>query len=404
MSQLPSPPINGSATGFATAAPAATQDPAIQPPNYGSGMLAPQPPASAATTPPTPPEAVYAQPAVQTPPARPQYTQDQLENLQLRQQLQQILPAFQQYQRVAPHLTEYEAWLAQREEAAAPAPGSAAPAPRKWSPPEFDPAWEGMVRFDEQVGTYVPASPWINPVVADKFNTYRKWQSDAANRIVSDPMSVLDEAGFQERLDAHGAALIQKFHQMQSEQRDTDEARQFLAQNQHSLFMLDTQGQPVVNPYTGEAHLTAIGATFKHYLDQTTEYSMTNKQRREYAVSMTQRDVQDYNYRLAMSGQYAPAAAAPLGQALPAPPSANTPPRDPATGQFLSQAEATKAYFLNRAQAQHQTAAQAAPPPGAHVPQTRVVNEALSGKPMNGAPSFMQMARETAAAMGVGLN
>jgi hypothetical protein len=72
---------------------------------------------------------------------------------------------------LAPHYQGIQSYLGQRQaQAQAPA------ATPEWEAPEFDPRWMDLVQRDPGTGVYL-ARPGVNPLIADKVNSYDQWFS-----------------------------------------------------------------------------------------------------------------------------------------------------------------------------------------------------------------------------------
>jgi hypothetical protein len=215
----------------------------------------------------------------------------------LAQQAQQ----FQQVQPYLPHLQQvsgpdYQAWLAQRQGQQRPA----APAQDKpwwskhWQAPEYDPAWEQMVR-DDGSGNLVPVqgAPFDIPAKLAAFKTYQK---DQINKLLANPYSFL-EGGVKDLVRQEAQQLVQ---QQLGQYQDSIFAQQFTQQNADWLYQKDAAGQfqtqAQLDPRTGQLVqqrlLSPWGQQFRNYVEQAAQYGITDLQKqKDYALGLVQRDV-----------------------------------------------------------------------------------------------------------------
>lgn len=154
---------------------------------------------------------------------------------------------------------------------AAPAAGSgvAAPAaPTKPQAPEWNPEWNQFIRMNPQTGLYEPASVHINPMLAQKANEYKSWQRQQAEKLITDPMSVIGP-DLDSRLKAiKDEAKNELRQEIAVERQRTEGAKivdQFVEKNATTFFQTGPDGKPVVNPITGQFVFTPRGQAAMTY-------------------------------------------------------------------------------------------------------------------------------------------
>jgi hypothetical protein len=163
------------------------------------------------------------------------------------QRLRQVEPYAQAFQQHAPQFMEY---LRGQEKAATPA------APQEqswdqgfWNPPEFNPAWEKLLKRDEQ-GNIV-AVPGAPPDIVPKFLAYAQYQNDFVERFRSSPTKTL-----QPIIDARAEQIAEKaIKKHLAALQETQATQQFLQEHSSWLYEKDANGQvrhePQVHPITG---------------------------------------------------------------------------------------------------------------------------------------------------------
>lgn len=171
---------------------------------------------------------------------------------QLQQHYQQMAPYVQSYQQHAPQFSE---WLRTRHQQAQPAPTTAAQQEedwrkKHWNPPEYNPAWRGLLRSDE-AGNPV-ALPGTPPDILPKYLAYAQYQNEFIDRWKQDPIKAYeDPMRHIAREEARKIAAEEL-----SQYRTVQDARQFTAQHEGWLYERDQQGQVIRdfhwNPSTGQ--------------------------------------------------------------------------------------------------------------------------------------------------------
>jgi len=162
-------------------------------------------------------------------------------------------------QHVAPHLDEFEKWLAEREKAmAAAATPPALTEPTKpafrWNVPEMNPEWYGFCRRDPETGRWSPRAPQLAPY-AHKLNRYEDWQRQTVGTLLTkfpDPaqqavVSRLEqmEKAINDRIQKAVEETILRYEGLQQN-------RQYLDQNLKEFYRTDAQGRPIADPVSGQ--------------------------------------------------------------------------------------------------------------------------------------------------------
>jgi len=143
----------------------------------------------------------------------------------------------------------------------------------KVKPLQYDPDWEHLASLDKETGLWSPKAKFGLQAIeaAEKLNQYVREQADRARRLVSDPLSLLRDAGlenelqqiraeFQKERDALKKELEDKFNQFptqlqqQAEQRRAQSSvEQWVQERSGDLFAQDAQGRVM---FRGDAPIT----------------------------------------------------------------------------------------------------------------------------------------------------
>lgn len=158
--------------------------------------------------------------------------------------LRPLSPYVSAYQQ---HQADFHKWLQERE---------APPAPKQedwtaelgWKPPEWNPAWQTMIR-DDGNGNIVPA-PGAPPDVVAKYNAYRAFRAEQADRLLQNPYEYMQPA-----IKHWAEKIAQDIVQRElSQYRNQQDADRFVAEASPWLYV-NENGQPkvekVFNPQTG---------------------------------------------------------------------------------------------------------------------------------------------------------
>lgn len=197
--------------------------------------------------------------------ARPAATDPTLSPEEARQ-LRALRPYVADY---AQNLREYEEWKASRQspdqQAQQQAAHQQAHQEAKRRVPDFDESMLEMVRRDEN-GNLVPVNEFINPTVVPQVESYLKWYQNEQQRIVRDPLAVLEEAGLQDRfLKPLQDRITQLENQITEEKHQAawSAARQEVLGELSRWVQHDQYGRPLYNQQTGDYLYTPDGQLYR---------------------------------------------------------------------------------------------------------------------------------------------
>lgn len=160
--------------------------------------------------------------------------------------------------------------------------------PRKkvYNPPPYDPAWERMVRQDENGNLTV--LPGYDPSIAQKYLAHHEYRRQWLDRMLSNPTEAL-----QPFIEHHASKLVDERVRAAMEQQQSGSfVNQFLKENSDWLLQQDEQGQAVFDPATGRQMLSPAGRRFKQYVDELGAMGVTDPQMQAHIARMaTQRDL-----------------------------------------------------------------------------------------------------------------
>lgn len=184
---------------------------------------------------------------------------------QQAQQLQALQPYLYDY---AQNMEEFEQWKQQRQQAQQPTAEQAhqkAHAAAKRHVPNFDESMLDMVTRDDK-GNLVPVSEYINPTIVPQVEAYLKWYKNEQSRIVRDPLSVLEEAGIEDRFLKPLNDRISQLEQQIANERNQvamNQARQEIHGELHRWVQHDQYGRPIMDPNTGDYAFTSDGMLYR---------------------------------------------------------------------------------------------------------------------------------------------
>jgi hypothetical protein len=150
-------------------------------------------------------------------------------------------------------------------------PGGQQQAPTKPQAPEWNPEWSQFVRVNPQSGLYETVSPHVNPMLAQRANEYRSWQRAQAEKLITDPMSVIGpdiEAKLAKIKDDAKAEVRQEIAVERRREAGARAVDDFVEKNKSAFFVHDATGKPAVNPITGQFQFTARGQAAMTYASQ----------------------------------------------------------------------------------------------------------------------------------------
>lgn len=207
-------------------------------------------------------------------------------------QLQQYAPYVQQ---VIPHWSEIQEWLQSRQQQAPATTQGKSWWSEFWQPPEYDPAWVRLIEVDPETGQY-RAKAGAPPDVANKFAAWQHYQSQQADKLMSNPFAYFEKA-FETLAEKKAKEIMQ---QSLGQHQETLLTRQFLEQNSGWLYQRDAQGNvltnPWLNPATGSLEsqpvLSPYGQQFKRYVDQAVSLGISSvAKQKDYALMALERDM-----------------------------------------------------------------------------------------------------------------
>jgi hypothetical protein len=189
----------------------------------------------------------------------------------------------QQYAtRYLQHAGQFEQWLTSQQQAAA-----QQQKPSWWSPPEYNPAWRGLVQRDPDTGQ-MTLSPGAPPDILPKLLAYDQYRRDFADRLTSDPVNTLRPFVEDVAREIAGG-LVQQSMGSYQEQLFADN---YVAQNSGWLHQRDQQGNPVLDPFSRQPMLSPAGQRFRGYVEQLQGAGVTNiRIQEQQARAMVERDL-----------------------------------------------------------------------------------------------------------------
>ena len=179
------------------------------------------------------------------------------------------------------HAQAFEQYLSQQQAAQQPAK------PSFWNPPEFNPAWRGLVTKDPDTGE-MRLAPGAPPDILPKMLAYDQYRRDFADRLLSDPVTTLKP--FVEDVAKEIAqGMIGQTMGSYQDQVWTDN---FIQQNSTWLHARDDKGQVVMDPFSRKPLLSPVGERFRSYVEQLHQSGVTNiRIQEQQARALVERDV-----------------------------------------------------------------------------------------------------------------
>lgn len=210
---------------------------------------------------------------------QPPQTPDELANayLQSQQQLAQMQTYAQYGQQFLPYAQQFTEFLRSRAgNQPSPPQQQEAETPKQqrsvdeilkehwnkmWKAPEYDPAWESLVKLNPETQLYEGINPFVPANVVQGMNSYREWKRKSLNDLIDKPFELTWQA------ISPGINEIVK-QQIDSElqaQRINSEFDALEEQYSSILYEHDANGNRVVDPFTGGPKWTAFG---QHVADE----------------------------------------------------------------------------------------------------------------------------------------
>lgn len=130
-------------------------------------------------------------------------------------------------------------------------------------PPEWRDEWAQYLVVDAQ-GNVRAASP-LYEKYAEAYRMRQAWEREAADKLLSDPVGLILQA-------PQFAQTVEKIIQAEFERRRSKEnIQKIIASNADKFFQMDANGNPMVNPVTGEPVLTQVGRFAQEFLRWATD-------------------------------------------------------------------------------------------------------------------------------------
>jgi len=164
------------------------------------------------------------------------------------------------------------------------APQTNQPTEPTWQTPDYDPAWEQMVKLNQETGRYEPAAEYISPSVAEKVNRWADWQRETARRVTMEPWKVALEAGGKQYLDEFEQRMLEKIGEakettvaevttQQQERQQQSDIGEYFNTHANVLFRVDDKGQYEFDT-EGNAVLTEAGRVYSTAQEQAQSYGI----------------------------------------------------------------------------------------------------------------------------------
>jgi len=182
--------------------------------------------------------------------------------------------------RYAPHASEFDQWLADKEKRAKEESQKAQSS--WWTPPPFDPSWEKAI--DPQTGL---AKPGFDPTIPQKLAAYREFQRDKINQFTQDPLKMLEPGLKNSLVPILEELLDKKLGGFQAAQA----AQSYVQQNSSWLFEKDANGA-IKTDHKGERVFSPTGRIFASYVQKAEQLGIRDiAAQQEYAERCTEGDL-----------------------------------------------------------------------------------------------------------------
>ncbi len=185
-------------------------------------------------------------------------------------------------QQVVPHWDQFRSWQQQEQ---ARQQEEAAKKNQWWKPPEWDPAWRGMVQKNPQTGALEPV-PGAPAGIVEKYLNAQQHMQGFLEKFSMNPMEAI-KPGLQQMIQEEAQKLVQQqmggYQQQQSVQS-------FIQEHTGWLHEKDAQGQNIINPVTRAPQLSVWGQQFANYVREADSMGMPLQGQQNYALAAVQRD------------------------------------------------------------------------------------------------------------------
>lgn len=213
--------------------------------------------------------------------------------------LRSLVEAEQNFQRVAPHLSDFENWLQSRgqqpemgayQQPAPQSPAAAAAAKRRWESFEFDQSELRHIDRDPKTGLFV--APHNHPqlaAIADRANQFERRQRELAFDLARDPYAFGQEivAPLLSERDAKLEALERRLQQYEQQTVGQSEWSAFMQQNGRDLQRFDVEAGTWVNTDAGIAFEKEFNQLLQEGVDPGAARSIALRHAREVTGSAT---------------------------------------------------------------------------------------------------------------------
>jgi hypothetical protein len=223
-----------------------------------------------------------------------QWPDDQAAAAQLMQ-LARMVPQLRQrateYDNFAPHMTEFQAWQAEKQKADA---AKVAAEKNYWNAPPFEEAWLAGVEQDPNTGQLV-AKPGFPRDLPGKIEAFRHFQRQKMDSFMKDPIKAI-EGGLQETV---GKIVKEAIAQQLGQYEGKQTAQSYVQSNLSWLVQHDANKMPMRDGMTGGYVLTPAGQRFTQYVMQLEQAGMTNHAAIQWAEARVEGDLM----RMALQAQ-----------------------------------------------------------------------------------------------------
>ncbi len=203
------------------------------------------------------------------------------------QAIQQLANNYKQLQAAASlgyqartHLQELQQQAQYAQQQAAKQQAAPAPKPSKYDKLEYDPEWESMLKQDDD-GNLVPRSPYIDPSVATKYQSYVKSQKQRLMELAQDPAGFMREALGDYLQETIGNTIQERLGEDRRIQVEQQFASQAINNYQPYLFATDTNGNYVTDQ-NGSRVLSAQGHIYANAVAEAVQSGIQDTQAQHY--------------------------------------------------------------------------------------------------------------------------